>query len=114
MRVLLGRIPQARAFRRLCSRSFFFFNDTATPEIYTLSLHDALPISRRPAAPLFSAPRPGPPPGPRAAAAARPERPAIADCGALGLAPGRRLRSRVAGIFLFLPLLARLHFDDLV
>src|SRR5205823_8103330 len=25
--------------------SFFFFNDTATPEIYTLSLHDALPIS---------------------------------------------------------------------
>src|SRR5438445_13835475 len=31
---------------------FFFFNDTATTEIYTLSLHDALPIShsrRRPA-----------------------------------------------------------------
>src|SRR2546422_10290551 len=27
---------------------FFFFNDTATTEIYTLSLHDALPISRRP------------------------------------------------------------------
>src|SRR2546430_12341077 len=27
--------------------SFFFFNDTATTEIYTLSLHDALPISRR-------------------------------------------------------------------
>src|SRR2546430_8728184 len=26
---------------------FFFFNDTATTEIYTLSLHDALPISRR-------------------------------------------------------------------
>src|SRR3712207_7606959 len=26
-------------------RSFFFFNDTATTEIYTLSLHDALPIS---------------------------------------------------------------------
>src|SRR5438309_7222592 len=25
---------------------FFFFNDTATPGIYTLSLHDALPISR--------------------------------------------------------------------
>src|SRR2546422_4190794 len=33
--------------------SFFFFNDTATTEIYTLSLHDALPISleaRTPAA----------------------------------------------------------------
>src|SRR5262249_57030831 len=25
----------------------FFFNDTATPEIYTLSLHDALPICSR-------------------------------------------------------------------
>src|SRR5690606_41434137 len=32
---------------RLCSlhSSFFFLNDTAPPEIYTLSLHDALPIS---------------------------------------------------------------------
>src|SRR2546427_12734014 len=32
---------------RLCDvffSSFFFFNDTATTEIYTLSLHDALPI----------------------------------------------------------------------
>src|SRR5438045_6196996 len=30
----------------LCSSlSFFFSHDTATPEIYTLSLHDALPIS---------------------------------------------------------------------
>src|SRR3712207_7011785 len=28
------------------SRVVFFFNDTATTEIYTLSLHDALPISR--------------------------------------------------------------------
>src|SRR2546430_13334326 len=27
------------------SSIFFFFNDTATTEIYTLSLHDALPIS---------------------------------------------------------------------
>src|SRR5258708_36768255 len=27
---------------------FFFFNDTATTEIYTLSLHDALPISLEP------------------------------------------------------------------
>src|SRR2546430_4770573 len=30
--------------RTQCS-AFFFFNDTATTEIYTLSLHDALPIS---------------------------------------------------------------------
>src|SRR5882762_2311923 len=31
----------------VCMRSFFFFNDPATTEIYTLSLHDALPISTR-------------------------------------------------------------------
>src|SRR2546430_12823678 len=30
--------------RCLYSSYFFFFNDTATTEIYTLSLHDALPI----------------------------------------------------------------------
>src|SRR5258708_36691998 len=35
---------------------FFFFNDTATTEIYTLSLHDALPICLRPG--ISSAPRP--------------------------------------------------------
>src|SRR5688572_32961844 len=29
----------------ICVFVFFFFNDTATTEIYTLSLHDALPIS---------------------------------------------------------------------
>src|SRR6266581_6197442 len=29
----------------ICSLSFFFFNDTATTEIYPLSLHDALPIA---------------------------------------------------------------------
>src|SRR3989442_4119360 len=33
--------------RLLFDSSFFFFNDTATTEIYTLSLHDALPIYRR-------------------------------------------------------------------
>src|SRR5260221_13436078 len=34
---------------------FFFFNDTATTEIYTLSLHDALPISEldEPDLPVF-------------------------------------------------------------
>src|SRR5258708_26404219 len=32
--------------RQLDFTSFFFFNDTATTEIYTLSLHDALPISQ--------------------------------------------------------------------
>src|SRR2546430_14273117 len=34
-------IPLLRDVR---TNSFFFFNDTATTEIYTLSLHDALPI----------------------------------------------------------------------
>src|SRR5260221_3793556 len=29
----------------MCGSLYFFFNDTATTEIYTLSLHDALPIS---------------------------------------------------------------------
>src|SRR5258708_25056072 len=33
------------SFCSLFSSIFFFFNDTATTEIYTLSLHDALPIS---------------------------------------------------------------------
>src|SRR5260221_11221048 len=33
---------------RLIILLFFFFNDTATTEIYTLSLHDALPISPKP------------------------------------------------------------------
>src|SRR2546428_9462294 len=33
--------------RRICFFFFFFFNDTATTEIYTLSLHDALPICAR-------------------------------------------------------------------
>src|SRR5260221_13224846 len=31
---------------RVITPSLFFFNDTATTEIYTLSLHDALPICR--------------------------------------------------------------------
>src|SRR5215216_8037020 len=34
---------------------FFFFNDTATTEIYTLSLHDALPISSRTCPPSSAA-----------------------------------------------------------
>src|SRR5438270_12886198 len=39
-----------------CSLSFFFFfNDTATTEIYTLSLHDALPICLLAAAALAAA-----------------------------------------------------------
>src|ERR1039457_108480 len=39
------RISRARIIPPLCLAFCFFFNDTATTEIYTLSLHDALPIS---------------------------------------------------------------------
>src|SRR6266511_958264 len=38
---MLGYKPRADGGIQVC---FFFFNDTATTEIYTLSLHDALPI----------------------------------------------------------------------
>jgi hypothetical protein len=61
--------------------------------------------------PFFAAPRPG---RPAQAPAPQPERPEAADRGCLDLEPGRRLRTPVAGIFLFLPLLARLRFDHLV
>src|SRR2546430_5545281 len=39
------------ASRTSTRATFFFFNDTATTEIYTLSLHDALPISGRQSSP---------------------------------------------------------------
>src|SRR6266496_821008 len=42
------------AYQALQKFLVFFFNDTATPEIYTLSLHDALPTSAlSPAASVF-------------------------------------------------------------
>jgi hypothetical protein len=43
-----------------------------------------------------------------------PETPAVSDCRQVRLTSGQCLRTRVAGIFLFLPLLARLRFDNLV
>src|SRR2546426_9328541 len=46
----------------MSSLSFFFFNDTATTEIYTLSLHDALPISIRSGSHRAVRPRPRPVP----------------------------------------------------
>src|SRR3712207_7581550 len=49
---------------------FFFFNDTATTEIYTLSLHDALPIWQR-----RHLLRPLPEPGRRRARRGRPPGP---------------------------------------
>src|SRR5438105_12259133 len=65
MRLLVSPPPRCPSF-------FFFFNDTATTEIYTLSLHDALPIFPKRsnrlvpkrlvpnARPEFVAPRPAP------------------------------------------------------
>src|SRR5207249_11307595 len=41
----LPRLPSLRLSDQLAFLFIFFFNDTATTEIYTLSLHDALPIS---------------------------------------------------------------------
>src|SRR6266566_9364552 len=45
--MMVGRLATHYTWRPLTpwSNCIFFFNDTATTEIYTLSLHDALPIS---------------------------------------------------------------------
>src|SRR6266496_5634913 len=43
--ISVGAVECCREGLPLPHYSFFFFNDTATTEIYTLSLHDALPIS---------------------------------------------------------------------
>src|SRR3712207_9515433 len=56
-------------------RGMFFFNDTATTEIYTLSLHDALPISASAADRRSPARSPTPPPRPAPSRSARPRRP---------------------------------------
>ena len=65
--------------------------------------------------PLFITPAYGRPKGPTLDhPTAQPDPQATADCHRLVLTPGRCLRTRVAGVFLFLPLLARLRFDDLV
>src|SRR5438034_8056574 len=52
--------------------SSFFFNDPATTQIYTLSLHDALPISR-----ARGAPRHGAKPGGATGQGRRVDRPAV-------------------------------------
>src|SRR2546427_12766200 len=79
--------------------SFFFFNDTATTEIYTLSLHDALPISAAAAGRVQGrglAPRPDVPAarGTRRGARARLERHAV-DGGGLVLPHGDRKSTRL-------------------
>src|SRR5260370_42370516 len=45
--MLLNALPLSSPTLNISTCFFFFFNDTATTEIYTLSLHDALPISPR-------------------------------------------------------------------
>ena len=65
-----------------------------------------------PGAPLFATPPRGRPAGSSPAAGPRPETPAVAD--GRRLPPTGTLRTRVAGVFLFLPLLAQLDFDRLV
>src|SRR2546430_14189388 len=65
---------------------FFFFNDTATTEIYTLSLHDALPISRG----YRGTPRAAAPGGVRGGAVLGAER-----GGAYGAQPPSPLRRRM-------------------
>jgi hypothetical protein len=70
-------------------------------------------MPRGPTAPLFvTRPRGRPPATPRPSG--QPELPDVADCRTLSLAPGYRVRTRCAGLFLFLPLLTRLGFDGLV
>src|SRR5258705_11486809 len=54
----LSRTLYVIRFQRCMRLYFFFFNDTATTEIYTLSLHDALPISLTPVATLLFLKRP--------------------------------------------------------
>ena len=72
-------------------------------------------MPRRSGSPLFAEPRLGRPVRDRTSGEpTRSEEPASADGRQLGLTPGRKLRTRVAGVFLFLPLLARLRFDTLV
>src|SRR3989441_12093271 len=73
---------------------FFFFNDTATTEIYTLSLHDALPISARNAggrgpAAARARPRAAPDRG-----LGRPGRHQVAGAGGARRGPAREVAAR--------------------
>src|SRR6266536_3384703 len=67
-------IGQDRADRYACG-DLFFFPDAATTEIYTLSLHDALPISTAPRASpgRCASGSPRPPTGPRSTGSSRSE-----------------------------------------
>ena len=64
--------------------------------------------------PLFIRPVRGRPPAATTPTAPDPPPIQVADVNALSLEPGRCLRSRHAGVFLFLPLLAQLHWDRVI
>src|SRR2546422_7279523 len=73
--------------------TFFFFNDTATTEIYTLSLHDALPISPSSRSPSICTR--APPPGPSASGFPKSGGASSKGCvTASARIPGSRSRSR--------------------
>src|SRR6266498_3441449 len=82
----------------LHAQLFFFFNDTATTEIYTLSLHDALPISAMlsppSGRPCSAPPRTARPP-PRSGPRSRPRAPVaiLAARKTMPSGPSRRSRS---------------------
>src|SRR6478752_2366602 len=71
-------------------------------------------MSQRRPSPLFAAPQFGRPSArPVQVPDAEPETPEVADRHQLDLGRGRRVRTRVAGVFLFLPLLTRVRLDRL-
>src|SRR6266581_8757523 len=81
---------------------FFFFNDTATTEIYTLSLHDALPISPRGPHSEHTTHQTTPnsttscQPGRSAAATTTPSHPSLCQVGTSSAVPDQAAASRSA------------------
>jgi hypothetical protein len=71
-------------------------------------------VGPRAAAPLFSQPPHGRPSARAGIDSSDQQKIEVANVEALSLEPGRRLRTRTAGAFLFWPLLARLRFDRVV
>src|SRR5260370_16036534 len=85
---------------------FFFFNDTATTEIYTLSLHDALPISPQPATASSEPASQARHAGPAYRFATRRGRP-DARCNGLLAAPSKDIKRGAPADLYCLPLTAR-------
>src|SRR5260370_17496234 len=92
---------------------FFFFNDTATTEIYTLSLHDALPIWASPVATgAYSFRRLGRRLRTGDNAYFRPHRPVSGErCGKYALSPVRRSEEHTSELQSHLNLVCRLLLE---